>query len=95
MTKVVYYEDDDLIVELEANESVLVHIEVRSDWKLSKHRKMRAVLRDLREDLRRLGITEVFSVIPLNDDKLAKFQERVGMYPILKFVNCIIYRQEV
>lgn len=93
----VLYEDELLKIEAQVNTAVVfMHLEVKcTKWSLSKHKHLKGVTDMIKSVLKDTGLTEIYSCVPKDDDKLNKFQRVMGMVPHIEFLDSVLYRQEL
>ena len=98
MSKVVIEKDDMATLEYETAPTgvVFVHLTVHDNvWTKSKYKEWKVKWEEIKEETREIGIDELFTFIPNDDEKLNHFQRMFGFELILAFRSHNLYRQRI
>jgi hypothetical protein len=91
-----YDEMADLELETTPAGTSMIHLTVRENqWSLSKFKEWKKDWIVIKQHLKAKGIDELFTLIPLHDEKVNKFQRMFGFEPILTFADSVLYRQRI
>lgn len=85
-----YWKDEDGFLRFEfAEDKVYAHAEVTA-WNKRIYVKCLAMWEEAKRELKELGYSDIFVIIPANDKKLIKFEYTFGFTPLSTYGNYLL-----
>lgn len=86
-------------LEAEINKTGAVFLHVNPDpslkWTKNLYKEWLHIWSQVIDQMKELGISEVFSLIPKDDPKVNKFQGVFGLTPLVEFEDVTLYRMVI
>lgn len=89
--------DDMARLEAEINTGTLMlHLTVSDNqWSKAKYKEWKNDWEQVKALLKAKGYNELYTLIPIHDMKIQKFQRMFGFKPLLTFSDAILFKQEI
>lgn len=96
MSSTILFEDEYFCLQCECNTGTwFVHLSVRKDWTPSRCKELRVIWETVKADFKENNITELYTLVDNEDEKLNKFLRMWGFKALVTFSNAVLYRQEI